>query len=159
MFLNLKIIWKQIFIPLIVCRHYMVDLMMIQSDLLSKCNLVIKKATTTENNKWTSFFFLSWSASLTFFRILMTMLAGYTPDTISSIIDSLCSNLERTHAWKSQWQFHMYTESYRLFAHWHSFFSFSKNVSKKWKFLIYHYMFWITNFCRISFSNLYNTYT
>ena len=30
----------------------------------------------------------------------MTMLAGYTPDTISSIIDSLCSNLERTHAWK-----------------------------------------------------------
>ena len=66
----------------------------------------------------------------------MTMLAGYTPDTISSIIDSLCSNLERTHAWKSQWQFHMYTESYRLFAHWHSLFSFSKNVSKKWKFLI-----------------------
>ena len=65
----------------------------------------------------------------------MTMLAGYTPDTISSIIDSLI-NLERTHAWKSQWQFHMYTESYRLFAHWHSFFSFSKNVSKKWKFLI-----------------------
>ena len=64
------------------------------------------------------------------------MVSGYTPDTISSIIDSLCSNLERTHAWKSQWQFHMYTESYRLFAHWHSFFSFSKNVSKKWKFLI-----------------------
>ena len=66
----------------------------------------------------------------------MTMVSGYTPDTISSIIDSLCSNLKRTHAWKSQWQFHMYTESYRLFAHWHSFFSFSKNVSKKWKFLI-----------------------
>ena len=64
------------------------------------------------------------------------MVSGYTPDTISSIIDSLCSNLKRTHAWKSQWQFHMYTELYRLFTHWHSFFSFSKNVSKKWKFLI-----------------------
>ena len=159
MFLNLKIIWKQIFIPLIVCRHYMVDLMMIQSDLLSKCNLVIKKATTTENNKWTSFFFLSWSASLTFFRTNDNGLRLYTGYNFKHYWFSLYSNLKRTHAWKSQWQFHMYTESYRLFAHWHSFFSFSKNVSKKWKFLIYHYMFWITNFCRISFSNLYNTYT
>ena len=82
-------------------------------------------------------FFLSFLICLpNFFLGLMTMVSGYTPDTISSIIDSLCSNLKRTHAWKSQWQFHMYTELYRLFTHWHSFFSFSKNVSKKWKFLI-----------------------
>ena len=137
MFLNLKIIWKQIFIPLIVCRHYMVDLMMIQSDLLSKCNLVIKKATTTENNKWTSFFFLSWSASLTFLGANDNGRRLYTGYNFKHYWFSLYSNLKRTHAWKSQWQFHMYTESFTGYSHIDIVFSsFPKNVSKQWKFLI-----------------------
>lgn len=66
----------------------------------------------------------------------MTMLAGYTPDTISSIIDSLCIVTWKEPMHENHSDNSTYTELYRLFAHWHSFFSFSKNVSKKWKFLI-----------------------
>ena len=44
---------------------------------------------------------------------------------------SLYSNLKRTHAWKSQWQFHMYTESFTGYSHIDIVFSLSQKTFLK----------------------------